>query len=156
VAYLIIVLILVVFITLVIIVIEIVLILEVVLVEVIEALLKLQCLTREPIDGTRDELLLDVLTELVVELELLLDLLVYLIILVRRRRCWVEEVEEGRGRDGLLDDAGLLGVCGTSQQPDTTNRGRNDLLLFLCFLLSILTVRSLPAFQSILSPSAWS
>ena len=60
----------------------IVLILELVLVEVVHAVLELQSLACEPVDGAGNELLLDVLTELVVELELLLDVLVNLLVVV--------------------------------------------------------------------------
>jgi hypothetical protein len=70
-----------------------------------------QGLAREPVNGTRDKLLLDVFAQLVVELETVLDvergLLVVLCRGLRRR----EEVEERLGRDGLFDDTGLLGVC---------------------------------------------
>jgi len=44
--------------------------------------LELQGLAGEPVDGAGNELLLDVLTELVVQLELLLDVLVNLLIVV--------------------------------------------------------------------------
>ena len=60
----------------------IVLILELVLVEVVHAVLELQSLAGEPVDGAGNELLLDVLTELVVKLELLLDVLVNLLVVV--------------------------------------------------------------------------
>lgn len=59
-----------------------VLILKVILVEVIKTLLELQSLAGEPVDGTRNELLLDVLTELVIELKLLLNVLVNLVVLI--------------------------------------------------------------------------
>ena len=70
----------------------------------------MQSLTREPIDGAGNELLLDVLAELVVKLELGLDIVVNLLIVLGRGAGGVEEVEERRSGDGLLDDAGLLGV----------------------------------------------
>ena len=57
-------------------------ILELVLVEVVHAVLELQSLAGEPVDGAGNELLLDVLTELVVKLELLLDVLVNLLVVV--------------------------------------------------------------------------
>jgi hypothetical protein len=44
--------------------------------------LKLESLTSEPVDGAGNELLLDVLTELVVELELLLDVLINLLVVI--------------------------------------------------------------------------
>lgn len=70
----------------------------------------MQSLTGEPVDGAGNELLLDVLAELVVKLELGLDIVVNLLIVLRRGAGGVEEVEERRSGDGLLDDAGLLGV----------------------------------------------
>jgi hypothetical protein len=54
----------------------------------------LQSLTSEPVDGTRDELLLDVLTELVVELELGLNVVLDLLVILGRGAGGVEEVEE--------------------------------------------------------------
>ncbi|KAH0294782.1 hypothetical protein KCU62_g97, partial [Aureobasidium sp. EXF-3399] len=88
----------------------IVLVLEVVLIKVLEALLELQSLTSEPVDGTGNELLLDVLTELVVELELGLNIVLNLLVVLGRGAGGVEEVEERGSGDGLLDNAGLLGV----------------------------------------------
>lgn len=73
----------------------IVLILKLVLVKVIiKALLELQCLSSEPVDGAWNELLLDVFAELVIELKLGLDVVVDLFVLIVRRRGRVEEVEE--------------------------------------------------------------
>jgi hypothetical protein len=72
----------------------------------------LKSLAGEPVDSAGDELLLDVLTELVVELEALLDVgggIVVLLVLGRARG--VEEVEERLCGNGLLDNAGLLCVC---------------------------------------------
>ena len=80
---------------------------EVVLIE----LLKGEGLASEPVDGPGNQLLLDVLTELVVELQAVLNIRGSIIIIVRRRLRGREEVEEGLGRDRLLDDAGLLGGC---------------------------------------------
>lgn len=60
----------------------IVFVLEVVLIEVVEAVLELQGLASEPVDGAGNELLLDVLTELVVELELGLNVLVNFLVVV--------------------------------------------------------------------------
>jgi hypothetical protein len=54
----------------------------------------LQSLASEPVDGTGDELLLDVLAELVVELETLLDVRGSIVLLILWGRGWVEEVEE--------------------------------------------------------------
>lgn len=90
----------------------IVLVLKLVLIKVIKALLELQGLASEPVNGTGNQLLLDVLAQLVVKLELGLNVLINLIVLVRWWGSRVEEVKERRSRDGLLDDAGLLGVCG--------------------------------------------
>jgi hypothetical protein len=68
-------------------------------------------LTSEPVDSTGDELLLDILTELVVKLKTLLNIRSsVVIILLGGRLGGREEVEERLSRDGLLDDAGLLGV----------------------------------------------
>jgi hypothetical protein len=69
--------------------------------------------TGEPVDGTGNELLLDVLTELVVELQELLDLrsdVIILLVVLRRGLGWREESEEGLSRNRLLNDTGLLGV----------------------------------------------
>jgi hypothetical protein len=114
----------------------------------------LQSLAGEPVDGTGDKLLLDVLSELVVKLEALLDV-GRSIVLVLWGVGRVEEVEERLSRNSLLDDARLLGVCGLLACGDILEVSDYS-LLFLCFLLSMRTVRSLPAFHSILSPSAWS
>jgi hypothetical protein len=54
----------------------------------------LQSLTSEPVDGTGNELLLDVLTELVVELELGLNVVLDLLVVLGRGAGGVEEVEE--------------------------------------------------------------
>lgn len=87
----------------------IVLIFELALVEVLEVLV-LEGLASEPVDGAGDELLLDVLTELVVELEALLDVGSSIVIVLGR--AWgVEEVKERLCGNGLLNDAGLLCVC---------------------------------------------
>ena len=81
-SYLIVVFLLFVIVVTVLIVIEVVLILEVILVEVVHAVLELKSLAGEPIDGARNEFLLDVLTELVVKLELLLDVLINLLVVI--------------------------------------------------------------------------
>ena len=89
----------------------IILVFELVLIVIeIAHVLESESLASKPVDCARDELLLDVLTELVVELKLLLDLLVNVLVLVRWWGRRVEEVEERRCGDGLLDNAGLLGV----------------------------------------------
>ena len=54
----------------------------------------MQSLTSEPVDGTGNELLLDVLTELVVELELGLNVVLNLLVVLGRGAGGVEEVEE--------------------------------------------------------------
>lgn len=72
----------------------IVLVLELVLIKVVEALLELQGLTGEPVDGAGNELLLDVLTKLVVELELGLNVLIDLVVVISWGSGGVEEVEE--------------------------------------------------------------
>lgn len=87
----------------------IVLVLEFALVVVVE-LLELKSLAGEPVDSTGDELLLDILAELVVQLQTLLDVGRDLVIIVGRGLGWREKVEEGLGRDRLLDNAGLLRV----------------------------------------------
>ena len=71
----------------------------------------MQSLTSEPLDGTGNELLLDVLTELVVELELGLNIVLNLLVILGRGAGGVEKVEERGCGNGLLDNAGLLGVC---------------------------------------------
>ena len=110
--HLIIILVLIVLISLILIIVFIIFILKLILIEVFQSLLELQSLTREPVDGARDQFLLDIFTELVIELEFLLQLLVYLIFVVigwwERR---VEEVEEGGCWDGLLHDSRLFRVC---------------------------------------------
>lgn len=78
---------------------------------VIRELLKGKSLTGEPVDGAGNELLLDVLTELVIQLETLLDIgLSILLIVVAGSLRRGEEVEERLGGNSLLDNAGLLGV----------------------------------------------
>jgi len=70
----------------------------------------LQSLSSEPVDGARDQLLLDILAELVVKLELGFNVLVDVLIVLYRGCGGVEEVEERGCRDSFLDDPGLLGV----------------------------------------------
>lgn len=93
-SYLVFVLILVILITVLIVLVLVIFIFEVVLVEVIHALLELQSLSSEPVDGARDELLLDVFTQLIVKFQLSLNVVVDFIVIILRRGCWVEEVEE--------------------------------------------------------------
>ena len=98
-------------------VILIVVILKVFLIEVLLVhLLKGEGLPGEPVNGAGNQLLLDVLTELVVELEALLDVGSGIIVLLAWCVGWGEEVEEGLGGDGLLDDTGLFCVWFDSGQ----------------------------------------
>lgn len=84
---------------------------EVLIVEVLLVhLLKGQGLSGEPVDGAGNQLLLDVLTELVVELEALLDVGGGIVVLLAGCVGRGEEVEERLGGDGLLDDTGLFCV----------------------------------------------
>lgn len=134
-------------------------VLEVLLVEILLIhLLEGEGLPGEPVNGAGDQLLLDVLTELVVELEALLNVGGGIIILLTWCVGWGEEVEERLGGNGLLDDTRLFCVYFDSSQPacDISFCRDSDLLLLRCFFCSTLTVRSLPSFQLILSPSAWS
>jgi hypothetical protein len=89
----------------------IVVILKVLLVEILLVhLLEGEGLTGKPVNGAGNELLLDVLTKLVVELEALLDVGGGVIVLLTWCVGWGEEVEEGLGGDGLLNDTGLFCV----------------------------------------------
>lgn len=89
-----------------------ILILKVTLLKIIIKFLKLKSLACEPIDGTWNQLLLDVLSELVIKLKALLDVAGgVIIVLVSWGLWWREEVEEGLCRNSLLDNTGLLGVC---------------------------------------------
>jgi hypothetical protein len=72
-------------------------------------LLILEGFAGEPIHGTWDQLLLDVLAKLVVDFEALFDI-GSAFVLLRWRLWWVEEVKERLAWDGLADNAGLLGV----------------------------------------------
>lgn len=67
------------------IVIFVILVLKVGFIEIITEGLESQSLSSEPVNGTGYQLLLDVLTESVVELEALLDILRGIVILVSRR-----------------------------------------------------------------------
>jgi hypothetical protein len=73
--------------------------------------LKRQGISSEPIDGTRNQLLLDILTKLVIKLKTFLDVRSGILIILRGCLGGREEVEERLRRDSLLDDAGLLSVC---------------------------------------------
>lgn len=72
-------------------------------------LLESEGLAGEPVDRARNQFLLDILAKLVVELQPLFNIGGSLVVIIRRGLRRREEVEEGFGRDGLLDDAGLLG-----------------------------------------------
>ena len=87
------------------------LVLEFCLVEFVK-LLELQRFASEPINGTRDQLFLDVLAELVVEFETLLDIRGRILVVFCRWLGWREKVEEGLARDSFADNASLLGVYG--------------------------------------------
>ena len=69
-----------------------------------------QGLAGEPVNGAGNQLLLDVLAQLVVQLQAVLDVVGGLVVVLCRGLRRREEVEERLSRDGLLDDAGLLGV----------------------------------------------
>lgn len=81
--------------------------------EIIE-LLESESLASEPVDGTRNKLLLDIFTKLVVKLQALLDvrstIVVLLLFLGLRGLGWREEVEERFCGDSLLDNASLFRV----------------------------------------------
>lgn len=81
-AYLVVILLLILIVVTLLVIILVILVLEVVLVEVVHALLELESLAGEPVDGAGNKLLLDVLTELVVKLELLLNVLVDLLVVI--------------------------------------------------------------------------
>lgn len=111
-----------------------VLVFKLVLVEVVAKLLKLQRLAGEPVNGARDQLLLDVLAESVVKLEALLDVRGGVVVVLGGRGRWGEEVEKGLLRDGLLDDTRLLGVCGIVsmlQESRAEGGGRRTLVALL-------------------------
>ena len=67
-------------------------------------------LASEPVDGTGNQLLLDVLPELIIELQSLLKVRFDLLVLARRLLWRRKEVEERLSRDSLPDHAGLLGI----------------------------------------------
>jgi hypothetical protein len=115
-------------------------VLQIVLIE----LLKGKSFARKPVNGTWNKLLLDVLAELVVELQTLLDIGGGIIVLLGRGLRGGEEVEEGLGGDGLLDDAGLLGGYLKLLSADDSLKHIRDScsLLLRCFFCSTRTVRS--------------
>lgn len=82
-------------------------VLEVLLIELLEG----EGLASEPVDGAGNKLLLDILTELVVELKTLLDIGGGGLIVISGGLRGGEKVEERLGRNGLLDNASLLGGC---------------------------------------------
>jgi len=75
-------------------------------------LLVAERLAGEEVDRARDDALLEVLADLVVELEALLDVFVDVLVVVvlGRQLGWAEEGEERLGRDDLFDDARLVRV----------------------------------------------
>jgi len=86
-------------------------VLEVALLHFLIQLLELKSLSSEPINRTGDELLLDILSQLIVEFKTFLDIRCSIIVVLVCRCLWRrEEVEEGFGRDSLLDNTGLLGI----------------------------------------------
>ena len=134
----------------------IILIIEIGIVEIVIDFLEMKSVAGEPVNGTGNELFFNVFAELIVQLEAFLDVgCDGFIVLTLRRLWWVEEVKEGVGWDGLLENAGLLGSCESCQCLNVMI-APEDLLLLRCFLLSTRTVRSFSGFQKILSPSAWS
>jgi hypothetical protein len=72
-------------------------------------LLELEGFACEPVDSTGNQLLLNILSELVIQLKTLLNVGGTGFIIGWRLR-WGEEVEEGFARYGLTDYTGLLGV----------------------------------------------
>ena len=71
--------------------------------------------------GVRTHPLLEVLSDLVVELELLINvlILVLLVVVLGGRLGRGEEAEERVGGDDLLDDPGLVGVCTCASATDS-------------------------------------
>jgi hypothetical protein len=74
-------------------------------------LLECEGFPSEPVDGPRNQLLLDVLTQLVVKLEPLFNVRGGIVIVIAWGLGRREEVEEGLSGNCLLDDASLLGGC---------------------------------------------
>ena len=112
------------------------------------AVLELESLAGEPIDGTGDDLLLELLAELVVDLEAVVELLKLVLVdvlvlegLWRRRLGRAEEVEERVDVDGLADDTSAAGgycqcVCGS----EAIRRTLVALLLDLDLLCQVLVL----------------
>lgn len=71
-----------------------VLVLKIALLEVVIERLELESLAREPVDSTRNELLLDVLAELVVKFQALLHVGRRIVVVLGWWLGWREEVEE--------------------------------------------------------------
>lgn len=107
-------------------------------------LLVSKSLAGEPVDGPRNQLLLDILAELVVELETLLDIRRGVVIVIGGGLRRGEEVEEGLGGNGLLNNADLLGGCrrGSALNRKLPYENEGHVLLLRCFFCSTRTVRS--------------
>lgn len=92
------------------------LITEVVLIEALEVivvLFVLKSLSGEPVNGMWNEFLLNVLSQVVVELKAAVNLgslLLGTLKVLSWWGWWAEEVEERLGWDSLLENSGLLGV----------------------------------------------
>ena len=123
-----------------------------------------QGFTGKVVDGTWDDLLLEVLTELVISLETGVEL--FKLILVdfvglESLGCgWLrgrEKVEEGFSGDFFSDRSGLAGgfqvLAHRRTERNAVWRMGNPLLL-RCFLISTFLVRSLPLFHLISCPTA--
>lgn len=74
--------------------------------------LELEGLTRIPVDGTRDKLLLDVFSEMIIELQSFLELVIFFILLVITvdRLGGIEEVKETLSRDCPFYDTSLFRI----------------------------------------------
>jgi hypothetical protein len=79
-------------------------------IHVVTQLLELESLAGKPIDCARDKLLFDVLAKLIVKFEAFFDVGGDGVIIVSRWLWGREEIEEGFGRHGDLNDSGLFGV----------------------------------------------
>ena len=133
-------------------VLKVVLVVKVLHVLALESVLVPQCSAREVVDSARDDLLLELLSDLVVGLEALVELLKLLLLEVvslERLGAWwlrrLEEGEEGWGVDDFSDDSGSAGSWGKCLSSDTTLPAYSH--LFLCFLISTFLVRSLSSFH---------
>ena len=86
-------------------------ILKVTLLHVLVQFLELKSLSSEPVNRTRNELLLDVFSQLIVEFKTFLDIRCSVIVVfVCWCLWWREEVEEGFCWNSLLNNTGLLCV----------------------------------------------